>query len=97
MTFDVKISVRPAGFYHEVLPVVEQYWHDSYESIRYPSENQKSNLVQVIHDAFQSLSQWDGFEAPPAFQGVMMDTHIYQMFSNEEVAQTWEQHIAVRF
>lgn len=85
---------EPAGFYPGVLPIVEQYWRDSYKSIRNPSGNQKSNLVQVIHDAFQSPSQWDGFEAAPAFQGVMMDTHIYQMFSYQAVSQTWNQHIA---
>ncbi|GJJ13378.1 hypothetical protein Clacol_007630 [Clathrus columnatus] len=86
---------EPAGFDSDVLPVTRQYWHDSYERIRYPSgDNQESNLIQVIHDAFQDLSQWNGFEAAPNFQGVVMDTHVYQMFSNNRVAQTREQHIA---
>ena len=35
----------------------------------------------MIHDAFQPLSYWDGFMAPPNWQGVILDTHIYQMFS----------------
>lgn len=37
----------------------------------------------MIHDAFQSLSYWNGFMQPPDFQGVLLDTHIYQMFSVE--------------
>ena len=35
----------------------------------------------MIHDAFQPLSYWNGFMSPPNWQGVVMDTHIYQMFS----------------
>ena len=35
----------------------------------------------MIHDAFQSLSYWDGFMSPPDWQGVILDTHIYQVFS----------------
>ena len=35
----------------------------------------------MIHDSFQSLSYWDGFMSPPQWQGVILDTHIYQMFS----------------
>jgi hypothetical protein len=50
---------------------------------RYPyGSSQQSNTVQLIHDAFQPLSYWNGFETPPNFQGVAMDTHQYQMFSN---------------
>lgn len=88
---------RPAGYDSGVLPVTEQYWKDSYGNIRFPipGSSQESNLVELIHDAFQPLSSWNGFEAAPSFQGVMLDTHIYQMFSNQEVAQTQAQHIAV--
>jgi hypothetical protein len=42
----------------------------------------ESNTVVLIHDAFQSLSYWDGFMVD-GYDGVAMDTHIYQMFSNE--------------
>ena len=43
--------------------------------------SQESNLVVMIHDAFQHLSYWDGFMSPPDWQGVILDTHIYQVFS----------------
>ena len=36
----------------------------------------------MIHDAFQPLSYWKGFMSSPIWQGVIMDTHIYQMFSD---------------
>lgn len=36
----------------------------------------------MIHDAFQPLSSWDNFMPAPQWQGVIIDTHIYQMFSD---------------
>jgi len=67
------------------LPVVVQYWRDSYGNIRYPfGSSKQSNTVEVIHDAFQPLSYWNNqFTTGQGFSGVMMDTHIYQMFSND--------------
>lgn len=36
----------------------------------------------MIHDAFQPLSFWNGFMQPPNWEGVILDTHLYQMFSD---------------
>jgi len=86
---------EPAGFDAGVIDVVKQYWLDSYGNIRFPyGTSQQSNTIELIHDAFQPLSFWNGFEAAPAQQGVMMDTHVYQMFSNADVAQSQSAHIA---
>ncbi|KAI0800625.1 exo-beta-1,3-glucanase [Fomes fomentarius] len=86
---------EPAGFDGaDVLSVVRQYWYDSYGNIRFPyGTSQQSNTVVLLHDAFQPLSYWNGFQTPPNWQGVAMDTHIYQMFSDEEVSRTNQQHI----
>lgn len=43
--------------------------------------SQQGNTVVLIHDAFQPLSFWADFMDPPHWEGVAMDTHIYQMFS----------------
>ena len=74
---------RPAGFVGgSVLDVVRQFWFDSYGNIRFPfGSSQQSNTLVLLHDAFQPLSYWSGFQTPPNWQGVAMDTHIYQMFS----------------
>lgn len=37
----------------------------------------------MIHDAFQPVSSWKGFMQPPQYDGVILDTHIYQVFSDE--------------
>jgi aryl-phospho-beta-D-glucosidase BglC (GH1 family) len=86
---------EPAGFDgNAVLTATKQYWLDSWGNIRYPyGTNQTSNTVELIHDAFQSLSYWSGWETPPNFDGVAMDTHIYQMFSDADNAMSEQQHI----
>ncbi|RDB29660.1 Glucan 1,3-beta-glucosidase [Hypsizygus marmoreus] len=86
---------EPAGFRGaDVLSVTRQYWYDSYGSIRYSyGTSQQSNTVVVLHDAFQSLSYWNGFMSYPGWEGVIMDTHIYQMFSAAENQRTDAQHI----
>jgi hypothetical protein len=57
---------------------VRSYWLSSYDNIRASS----ANTLELIHDAFQPLSYWDGWQQGPNYQGVAMDTHIYQMFSD---------------
>ncbi|KAF8481707.1 exo-1-3-beta-glucanase [Russula ochroleuca] len=82
---------EPAGYFGQVvLNPVRQYYLDSYTNIRASSQN----TLEMIHDAFQSLSSWNGWERPPDFQGVALDTHIYQILSNAGVAQTDSEHIA---
>ena len=52
--------------------------------LRYPystSKSKQSNTVVMIHDAFQSTSYWNGYMPGPHYQGVILDRHIYQMFS----------------
>lgn len=44
---------------------------------------QESNVVTLIHDAFQPLSYWTNFMPRGEFVGVAIDTHIYQMFMDE--------------
>ncbi|EKM84058.1 hypothetical protein AGABI1DRAFT_51741 [Agaricus bisporus var. burnettii JB137-S8] len=86
---------EPAGFDGaQVLSVTKQYWFDSYGNIRFPfGTSQQSNTMVMIHDAFQSLSFWNGFMQPPDFDGVLLDTHRYQMFSDAENHKSEQQHI----
>ncbi|KAH6917044.1 exo-beta-1,3-glucanase [Coprinopsis sp. MPI-PUGE-AT-0042] len=86
---------EPAGFFgQDVLDVTRQYWEDSYNNIRFPYDSdptQQSNTVVIIHDAFQPLSSWNGFL--PYASGLMIDTHIYNMFDNAKIAWSEDQHI----
>ena len=70
---------RPAGYFGTVvLNPVHDYYLESYTNIRASS----ANTLELIHDGFQSLSYWAGWELPPQYEGVALDTHIYQILSN---------------
>ena len=57
--------------------------------LRYPNGQQsQSNVVTLIHDAFQPLSYWDNFMPRGRYVGVAIDTHIYQMFTNQVGSQS---------
>jgi len=88
---------EPAGFISSsLLAAAKQYWYDSYGNIRYPfGTDQQSNTVVMIHDAFQPVSSWNNFMNPPTFEGVILDTHIYQMFSQELNQMSNSQHISM--
>ncbi|KII94290.1 glycoside hydrolase family 5 protein [Plicaturopsis crispa FD-325 SS-3] len=84
---------EPAGYDGDaVLKTVKQYWLDSYGNIRNPPGGGSSNTVELIHDAFQPLSYWKGWETS-GFEGVAMDTHIYQIFSDDAEHMSYQQHI----
>ncbi|KZS93506.1 glycoside hydrolase family 5 protein [Sistotremastrum niveocremeum HHB9708] len=86
---------EPAGFDGSaVLTPLKQFYYDSYGNVRYPNGPTESNTVLLLHDAFQPLSYWSGYQIPPNWQGVAMDTHIYQVFSNSDVAMSQAQHIS---
>jgi hypothetical protein len=52
--------------------------------LRFPfGTSQQSNVLTIIHDAFQPLSFWSNFMPSNRFDGVAMDTHIYLMFTNQ--------------
>jgi len=85
---------EPAGFASSaLLSAARQYWFDSYGNIRQSG----AAVVEVIHDAFQDLSYWSGVMPSSRYQNVMMDTHHYEIFSNDQVALTYQQHITVTF
>ena len=49
----------------------------------YPT-GQQSNILVLIHDAFQPLNYWNGFMSKyTQYTGVAMDKHIYQMFNDQ--------------
>ncbi|KAL5494766.1 hypothetical protein ACEPAI_228 [Sanghuangporus weigelae] len=85
---------EPAGFIPGVLDIARQYYRDAYTAIRFPfGSDKQSNTVMMIHDAFQPLSNWTDFMPPPDYQGVVMDTHIYQGFTQAELEQTEDEEI----
>lgn len=74
---------EPAGYYEEVLVAANAYWQQAYEvlvGVRTARDTQSgldvdpAEMKMVIMDGFQGVGAYNGFLAPPASQGVMMDT-----------------------
>jgi glucan 1,3-beta-glucosidase len=47
----------------------------------------------VVHDAFLGPQAWKGFMLPPNYQDVVMDTHIYHVFTEEELSKSPLEHV----
>lgn len=62
------------------------YYNNAYYAARYPSGSQISNFAIAIHDGFQPLSFWANRFQPPQYQQVILDTHIYTVFSPQQVS-----------
>ncbi|KAG8771802.1 exo-1,3-beta-glucanase [Serendipita sp. 397] len=87
---------EPAGFFgNDILATTRQYWYDSYGNIRYPyGTSQQGAIVEFISDAFQPLSYWNNFMPwQNGFEGVILDTHYYGIFSQQEISRTWDQQV----
>jgi len=83
----IELVNEPAGYYSEaLLDVTRQYYADTYSIVR-----NDGSLVVVIHDAYQSYSYWSGFLTDAnGGSWVLMDTHVYQVFNNYQLSQSWE-------
>lgn len=81
----------------QLLDYATQFWRDGYGATRWPwaqdGNGAQSNLLIVYSDGFQPLSHWNGFMTEPAYTSVAIDTHYYQVFSNEENAWDWPTHL----
>jgi glucan 1,3-beta-glucosidase len=56
-------------------------------------EYTKNNMI-TIHDAFQQLPYWEGFMSGAGSDFVALDTHQYQIFSDDQVARSPSDHIS---
>ncbi|GMK55485.1 hypothetical protein CspeluHIS016_0205410 [Cutaneotrichosporon spelunceum] len=89
---------EPATFYGQnILDYTTQFWRDGYDTARWPwaeeGNGAQSNLLIVISDGFQPLSHWNNFMSEPQYTSVAIDTHYYQIFSNDELRWTWPERL----
>ncbi|QRV80908.1 Cellulase (glycosyl hydrolase family 5 protein) [Ceratobasidium sp. AG-Ba] len=76
---------EPASFRGgDIVNVTRQYWLDSYQNIRYPfGRSREGSLFELIHDAFEPISFWNGFMTKPNYTGVALDTSICNIGKND--------------
>lgn len=97
MVDGIELLNEPAGFLQGDWPdTIQRFWQGGYDVVRdvIPGEN----ITVVIEDAFLGVQSWNGFlNAASGAANVLMDTHEYQIFNDQQLALTWDEHIAVGF
>lgn len=77
-----------------MLDTVRGYYTTSYNIIRHPNgQGPDSSIIVLVHDAFENGTYWGDF-LTQGTHDVVMDTHQYQVFTNDELNRTFEGHIA---
>ncbi|KAF8972127.1 glycoside hydrolase family 5 protein [Flammula alnicola] len=70
---------------------VRSYFTDAYAAVR---EAAGQDVKVMIGDAFLGVDSWTNFLTAPQGQGVMMDYHEYQIFSDAELDRSFDEHIS---
>ncbi|TVY14753.1 Glucan 1,3-beta-glucosidase [Lachnellula arida] len=70
---------------------LKEYYYNGWGNVR----NTAGDTAVVIHDAFLNIdSYWNGFmNAGSGVYNVILDTHVYQVFSQQEVARSPCEHV----
>lgn len=70
---------------------VKKYYYDAWGNVRQANPD----TAVVIHDAFQNVDSWNGFmNTQSGTNNVALDTHIYQIFTNDLVAMSPAEHVS---
>ncbi|SPO19882.1 probable EXG1 - exo-beta-1,3-glucanase (I/II), major isoform [Ustilago trichophora] len=86
----IELLNEPAGFLGgNMMDFTKNYYFSGY----YNARSKFGNAAIMIHDGFMGLSYWNGVAQPPQFQQVLLDTHIYSVFSPQEVAMSEDQRL----
>jgi glucan 1,3-beta-glucosidase len=63
------------------IKILKSYYQAGYEKVR--KHIAPDRAAVVIHDSFRPFL-WDNFMSGPSYQNVILDTHLYQCFSDED-------------
>jgi len=98
-TFAQKYGKHPALFGIELLnepcdqvplEILQQFYQDACARLRKYAD---PNVAIVFHDSFRPFA-WKKFMQGPAFANVILDTHLYQCFSEEDKTRTALEQLA---
>jgi glucan 1,3-beta-glucosidase len=67
--------------------------HNVNETLRILRPRLNPSVAIVFHDSFRPLA-WKKFMQEPAFNNVILDTHLYQCFSEADKSRTLIEHLA---
>jgi glucan 1,3-beta-glucosidase len=73
------------------LDIIKTFYLEGYQRVRERISKQRGAVV--IHDAFRPL-EWAGFMQEPKYSNVVLDTHLYQCFTEEDHKRDLHGHLA---
>ncbi|EKM58378.1 glycoside hydrolase family 5 protein [Phanerochaete carnosa HHB-10118-sp] len=81
---------EPVGFESSIGNVIGNYWKQGYQVVRGAVGG---GLQVMIMDAFLGVDSWENFLTYPSAEGVIMDTHEYQVFNYDQLELSFSGHI----
>jgi glucan 1,3-beta-glucosidase len=69
---------------------LKKFYQDAYKRLR---SIVPARVPIVIHDAFRPF-EWKGFMTEPDYSNVILDTHLYQAYTDADRKRTATEHIA---
>jgi len=71
------------------LEILQQFYQDAYVRLRKVVNPQ---VAVVFHDSFRPFA-WENFMQAPTFDNVILDTHLYQCFSEQDKVRTAQEQL----
>jgi len=81
---------EPAAFDSDIDAALPQYWQQGYTVVRQAAG---TGVQVMIEDGFLGVQNWENFLLYPEAEGVIMDTHEYQIFNYDQLALSFQGHI----
>jgi glucan 1,3-beta-glucosidase len=72
------------------IQTLKSFYQDAYKRIR---PHAGRGVAIVIHDAFRPF-EWKSFMTEPDYSNVLLDTHLYQAYTEADRKRTPQEHIA---
>lgn len=71
------------------METLKTFYQDAYKRIR---PHLKPDTVVVIHDGFRPF-EWKNFMTGPDYSNVVLDTHLYQAYTDDDRKRTAQEHV----
>jgi len=86
----LELMNEPTAYRPEIGSALAQFWQSGYQTVRAAAGG---SIKVMIGDGFLGVESWENFMTYPAFQGVFMDYHEYQIFNFDQIDLSWPEHI----
>jgi len=74
------------------IDIIKSYYQDAYRRVRKFIPRERAAVV--IHDAFRPF-EWANFMQEPTYSNVLLDTHLYQCYTDEDHKRDIHAHVEI--